>query len=485
MYVKFKIAREFEMKKYILILNLIYTNLIFSALIEKPHTNIAYSKEFYDKARASKEFSKQNFAKVVKQLEKLNAEIPKPSSDKLRVMTYNVHFFTDSQGNNSEKEILEVIEKTGPDILILEEAKTDNPVIGQLKKLGYEHSIFGSIDSNPKFGNMILSKYPFIKKEAFEFKSNDQIKHARIRSYLKTEIDMSKFGKKNILVYGTHLAIYTQVPGHNPANKIADDRIRVEEIDEIIKNVKDNDTDKNIIFGADFNSPRRGAPLNLLESAGFKTCLANISVPVFTCWVGSAIDHIYTFLKDLNVVGCYIYYSAASDHLPVIIDIRISEKTKKEDLRSKLKSLISKNPDLMKVIIENHLTVDKILDNINQYITPIGQTLLNFATVPLAPDVSNIEAANFFKLLLQYGAEINTQIKSNVAGVGGWTVLIWASQNGYVGLVKFLLENGANPKIKDANGKAAIDLALEKESASKSDDERAKFSSIIKLLEIR
>lgn len=58
------------------------------------------------------------------------------------------------------------------------------------------------------------------------------------------------------------------------------------------------------------------------------------------------------------------------------------------------------------------------------------------------------------KLLLANGAEIDA--KENTVG---WTPLMYASKYGHLEVVKLLLAKGADKKIKDLNGKTALDIA--------------------------
>lgn len=57
-------------------------------------------------------------------------------------------------------------------------------------------------------------------------------------------------------------------------------------------------------------------------------------------------------------------------------------------------------------------------------------------------------------LLVAKGAELNTQERSQ-----GLTPLIWAAKEGHTKVVDFLLMAGANPQIRDYQGKTAADWA--------------------------
>lgn len=324
----YRIANKYYVKSVKIFFLILLTSNFIIATVNQFKTNISYTQDFYNKAKSNQEFSTSKFNNFIAQLYSLNSIIPLKDPNNLRVMTYNVHFFNDILNNDTHQRIFSLITLNNPDILILEEALKNHQIIQQLKKVGYQYQIFGSIDNNSNFGNMILSKYPFVYSDSKNFSNNFKINNERYRSYIKVEIDLSSFGKKNLVIYGTHLAIYTRTPYHsvNPEDIDSDQKIRKEEIDEILLRINIEDKNKNVIIAADFNESRGKPTLNTLENAQFTTCLARIPVSVFTVSkAGTAVDHIYTRFTDLTTSGCFIYYDNASDHLPVMIDIPLND----------------------------------------------------------------------------------------------------------------------------------------------------------------
>ncbi len=71
------------------------------------------------------------------------------------------------------------------------------------------------------------------------------------------------------------------------------------------------------------------------------------------------------------------------------------------------------------------------------------------------------------RLLIAYGANINAAAKD------GTTALMKAAQNDKADVVEYLLSKGANPALKDTNGKTALDYA----TASKVDDYMIKMQA--------
>lgn len=307
-------------KKLLILLVILFANQNFNA-----NTNLNFNNQFVPNAKNSGMFNANKFAQLIKNMQKFNANIPAAQKDNLRIVTYNIHTFKDALNKYTGKDIYNVLRSINADVIVLQEVLNNEKTVFALQKLGYKYKIFAPIDNSRYFGNMILSKYPFKKKQINYFKNNNQIKTKKSRSYIKVEIDLSKFGKKDLVIYGSHLAIYSQVVKHDPKNSIPDENIRTGEIKELLSRITNEDKNKNVIMAADFNTAKTGVALTTLANAGFKDnfSLQKVTVPIFTNLHGGAIDFIFSKFVDLKSVGSYIYYTAASDHLPVITDIQL------------------------------------------------------------------------------------------------------------------------------------------------------------------
>lgn len=72
----------------------------------------------------------------------------------------------------------------------------------------------------------------------------------------------------------------------------------------------------------------------------------------------------------------------------------------------------------------------------------------------LAAKYGNLEAC---ELLLS--AVPNNRSYINCTDDGGWTPLVWACEHGHVEVTKFLLQNGADPLLRDVEHNVALHWA--------------------------
>jgi len=307
-----------------------------------------------------------------------NQKIPKRSPyDKiLRIATYNVNEWVLKEADGNFSKIQSVIKTIEADIIIMQEVrahvraqdKTDNiisqktrmkiynPETKQLEEKDMEQE-FTEYNSywvkipGYRFGNMILCKKNLNisePKAAWYKESSGDEK----RGYIT--ITCSLPNDKKLTLYGTHLDVVSE-------------EYRLAEVQEFVEQTKNSP--ENIVFMGDFNAIRKQdylyeigstrawnlvvldnayfvyrqknkstaitdaekqkepplAELEYLEKAGFEDCfsMAKLVGPKFTNWTGKVVDFI--FLKkdtwNLPIKGCYVYYAAASDHLPIIMDI--------------------------------------------------------------------------------------------------------------------------------------------------------------------
>lgn len=288
-----------------------------------------------------------------------NQRIPEKTPGIVRIAIYNVHFWTDPLKQKNYPSILETIKTINADILLLQEVRLFNPekIENDFKALGYTHQTFMSMKlwGNDPFGNMIVSKHPYIGEPVKKIYDSDK-EQSEKRNFINRLIQLPH--NKTISLYNTHLDV-----------RDATGLMRTLEAQELVETAA-HDINQNVLLAGDWNAVRQRdyqyhvsgklvwdlqttnfiqwqkasgvqnimqhiptEPLDLIEKHRFKDCFtqAGGTGPYYTVWTGTVVDFIFCAQTwNLPIVGCYIYYSAASDHLPVIMDVNIVKDQDKE-----------------------------------------------------------------------------------------------------------------------------------------------------------
>lgn len=260
----------------------------------------------------------QQFEKEMKDAESENLKIPQKKLNIFRIMTYNIHFWRDPYNQkNNLAQMIAVIKKINPDLLILQEVTTGkmdfntSPIRQTIEKeIGLKYFNDCNAFKHSWFGNIIASKIPFIKTDQFNFKEDELGKRCVVFAQMELQ-------NKNLNVYGTHL----EVSGN--------DNIRKEQIKEIADKIAKEHKDQNCLIAGDFNATRDSGTVKLLTDNGYTDCFTHLGWqhPNITNWTGIEIDFIFLSPNwNLVIDGCYVYNDSSSDHLPIIMDIAIPEK---------------------------------------------------------------------------------------------------------------------------------------------------------------
>lgn len=251
-----------------------------------------------------------------------NAKIPQKDSSIIRVVTFNVHFWASPDKTRNHMQAMgEVITTLNPDILLLQEVSPNpgfgngttldnSPTMRLLTEAGFTEVVGGNTVDRGWFGNVIATKSTNIDTGTRYFRRQFEPFETRCYVYINQKLP----DNKNLLVYTTHL----EVGG--------DDYLREKQIEEIIFFTKRTKIDSILIAG-DFNATRDERAIKKLEEEGFKDCFSYMGWqhPYYTNWTGKEIDFIFLSPNwNLPLAGCYVYYSAASDHLPIILDIKVT-----------------------------------------------------------------------------------------------------------------------------------------------------------------
>ncbi len=252
-----------------------------------------------------------------------NDKIPKKDSSIFRIMTYNIHYWRNPENTKDVmQDMITAMQAINPDLVILQEVSGSagfgkrGPVMNSCavqtlqSKLNMKDFAACNTIRNSWFGNVIASKSLFTKKERFFFRTQHHRTQKRCNLFMELQLP----NKQLISGYGTHL----EVKGP--------DTVRLSQIKEITDYIEQNLKNKNVFIAADFNSKRNSQAIKYLQQQGFKDCFSYMGWqhPQYTHWAGKEIDFIFLSPDwNLPLAGCYVWYDAASDHLPVIMDIKV------------------------------------------------------------------------------------------------------------------------------------------------------------------
>lgn len=322
------------------------------------------------------------FRKNVQLNKSLNEKIPVSSDNNLRIMTWNVRYFTDINNNPTFNKICEVINTIKPDILCLNEVTFGHNDYYDDKEqpnlsLGLsDYRVLSYCSNVPSwfsalYGNMILIRkqlfnnykntlansslnvcnkmakcffnqriytfeYPIPKKQPISGVILENVEESETRCFIKITL-----GEYDLIC--THLEAY-------------DRNIRQKQFEELFKHV----TRPTIIVGdmniintgnyIDMNKKEREwdelKRYNFLNDDKLKNEIYqikekyglidsfeitnNVSQESFSTWTNTVVDYIFltkewkNLDEDLSIylpVGSYTYYTDVTDHLPIIFDI--------------------------------------------------------------------------------------------------------------------------------------------------------------------
>ncbi len=215
-----------------------------------------------------------------------------------------------------------------------------------LVALGYDSvaASYGTPNQDPPFCPVIFAKNCEVKNalgRVFKNQRHDKRELGFVR------MDLSVDGK-DLTVYSTHL----EVDQMNSLQHM--EALRTKELEEIFADMKQL-SHTNVIIAGDFNSIRKRdyqyyvngmrawdvlkkrfesqfkkpfykqTVLSLFEQHKFTSSfdLLGWQGPKVTNWFGAVLDFVF-FSPDwpLPLKGAYVYYTDASDHLPVVVDVK-------------------------------------------------------------------------------------------------------------------------------------------------------------------
>ncbi len=236
--------------------------------------------------------------------------------DSLTIMDYNIHQGFNIHGYLDLESIARVIEGSGADVVALQEVSRGWVVNGSCDtyqwlsdRLDMPYRLFMPA-SDSIWGNAVLSKYPLTLIESgFLPRMGAPLR----RSFLLAEVNLRENDSmdENIYVLSTHVH-------HLKGGSF----IREKQIEAILQGWGGR---KRTVIMGDFNARSHEPEIALLHDAGLIDSQAALGKEDHLTWVHYApferIDYIWV-TPDIDFSNVSIPYSTASDHLPVVLDIR-------------------------------------------------------------------------------------------------------------------------------------------------------------------
>lgn len=263
----------------------------------------------------------------------------KSSSDNLMITSYNVHFFTSTTGDIKVEEsvklgverLLKFCEKTGSDVVLVQEALFDPNIISIFKKAGYIPYVCNTYKIGLYyFGNIILIRDNIIIR-----KFSRELYISGYKDHKKCIVNVViEYHNTIISIYNIHLDVWDRTG-----------KCRLEQINKLLEKVK-MDKSPNILIGGDFNAIKESdysederaalkkfystytkdpfKEIEFLMGKGFRDCANRHITP--TVWTKQRVD--FFFVNRGFTLGISNYSThtiSGSDHFPISIELGIKK----------------------------------------------------------------------------------------------------------------------------------------------------------------
>ena len=270
--------------------------------------------------------------------------VPKSSSDIIRIMTWNVHYFKKFEGDFDKAvkdQMLDVIRKEQPDIFCVQEFYSRRKGEVNLTKaikdiLGANHYYVEELSGNDyeMNGYAIFSKYPIVKKGKVDF-PNITVGNYVIFADIKVN-------KKKIRVYSAHLQSISFQPEDyeylKSVKEIQTDVSSTKRLSKRIKNafikraeqvqiLKEHAGKLNIpyVIAGDFNDTPISYAVNTLSDGmknSFREKGSGFGITYNGDFPNFQIDYILT-TPNFEITNYIIIDKKLSDHYPVRADVEL------------------------------------------------------------------------------------------------------------------------------------------------------------------
>lgn len=239
------------------------------------------------------------------------------SAATITVMSYNIHYGVGTDGVTDLERIAKVISSQDPDIVGLQEIGSRGMAM-ELGRLTGMRFVFGpSKERQDEYGDAILSKHPF------EWVANYSIPSASSSRYqaMAIDVDLSK-------VFGDGATVRFINTHFDWLRTLGSQEARLAAVEVIERGFFADSTLPSILTG-DLNATPDSPPLEKLIDKGWR--YENLGKPLFTIGSGERrrqIDYVLvrssTAWQVLETV--VLDEPIASDHLPIVMKLRLVQK---------------------------------------------------------------------------------------------------------------------------------------------------------------
>lgn len=228
----------------------------------------------------------------------------------VRVLSYNIHMGFDARGVPDPEAIARVIEAADADVVALQEVGRGWTINGGVDLAswlrwrfpGYR-VVYGPMNGE-LWGNVILTRMEVAESGSLRF----PLRQSRFQRGLTWANVVTPRGL--LLVVSTHFA-------HDSAED------RLDQAADLLRFW--NNRERTAVLG-DLNAPPEGPPLARLREGGLTDPLAPLGLGASPTWPAGApserIDYVLTS-PDLSASGGLVRPTTASDHLPVVVELRV------------------------------------------------------------------------------------------------------------------------------------------------------------------
>jgi len=256
---------------------------------------------------------------------------PRPAKlgSTLKIATYNIQKFHNMRKHFNIDEQIDVIRALNVQICALQEVSFDSCKTNECPeseevlaaKFGFTEARFFEGKRHRfqrRLGNAILSNYPILETRVLEYKRSSCCGFYRSAVCCRIELP----GKRQIWVISTHLQ-------HDPSGE--DQAYALVLLESFVKKLRESAPRIPVVIMGDFNMSAIGAMavylpnflsragwVDAVESCGCRKSTFPSSMPLVR------LDHIIIATEEyLEPVKVDVYRSTASDHLPVVAELRL------------------------------------------------------------------------------------------------------------------------------------------------------------------